>query len=85
MWLQTVGVSTGCTAVKSQSRVPAIWKSNFIICDARKLAVVAVANVPLCRALHKGTYAEDPVMQRDRGGHALGSHTLLKHLATSST
>jgi len=26
---------------------------------------VAVNLVPLCRARHKGTYAEDPVMQSD--------------------
>ena len=43
------------------------------------------SDVPLCRARHKGTYAEDPVMQRDSSGQAFDRHTHIEHLAASST
>jgi hypothetical protein len=46
---------------------------------------MAFGIVPLCRSRHKGTYAENPVMQSDSFGHALGSHIRLDHMAAFST
>ncbi len=39
----------------------------------------------LPRSTAKGTYAENPVMQSDSFGHALGSHIRLDHMAAFST
>jgi len=33
-------------------------------CEAELPTVANFGKVPLCRSLHKGTYAEDPVMYR---------------------
>ena len=65
--------------------VPASEKSNFMIRGADQLSFAADSNVPLCRALHKGTYAEDPVMQSGSCDHAFGSHMHLNRMVASST
>jgi hypothetical protein len=54
-------------------------------CKTTQEPLVIGCIVPLCRALHKGTYAEDPVMQSGSCDHAFGSHMHLNRMVASST
>jgi hypothetical protein len=52
---------------------------GFPIFGEKSNGCFASARVPAM-----GTYAEDPVMQSDSFGHALGSHIRLDHMAAFS-
>jgi hypothetical protein len=53
---------TGGTGIEAMNEWQVSGGRNCTDGLTRKLTVASVGRVPLCRALHKGTYAEDPVM-----------------------